>query len=114
MTLAQLVADAFPEGWAEKGTSPEQALANALDGFDARARRRLAREAAEVGRRGLCDMQLDALIAYELDGHLRPAEMGLTPSEWLTWLSDRIEPGTSGALGGRPPVAPTARSGAGA
>lgn len=82
--LTALLEEAFPE--APPPPDPEARLLRCLAGRGGSERARIAEEADTLLRRGLCDMQLADLLAFELGCHLRPAEMGMTPAAWLAWV----------------------------
>lgn len=87
MSLARLLGEAFPPDWADRYAHPEAALDGAIRTLGPDAVRKATRELEEIADRGLCDMQLDALLSYELDCHLRVAETGRSPAQWLDWLA---------------------------
>lgn len=88
-SLAALLEEAFP---APGPTSdPDARLRVCLARRDGSERVRITDEVHELLGRGLCDMQMSDVIAFELGCHLRPADMGLTPSEWLAWVGRRAE-----------------------
>ncbi|MEK9501237.1 contact-dependent growth inhibition system immunity protein [Gaopeijia maritima] len=91
MSLARLLGVAFPPDWADRHGHPEEALAEAVRTLGPEAVRRAAEELDDIAGRGLCDMQLDALLAFECDCHLRPAETGRSPAGWLAWLAQSLD-----------------------
>lgn len=89
--LGELLQEAFSAAWSHRreGT-PEERLRNCLARRDSGCRSRILRDVQHHLERGLCDMQMSELIAFELGCHLRPAEMGLTASEWLRWVGRQV------------------------
>lgn len=90
MRLAEVVERAFPPDWRRRHLTPEAALASALSRVGPEGRADALAEADGIATRGLCEMQLDALIAYELGSHLGPAEVGGTAIGWLAWLRGQL------------------------
>ncbi len=89
--LAEVVSAAFPPDRPCGGPGADAALERALRTVGPAVRAGALAEADRIARRGLCEVQLDALIAYELGSHLTPADLGLTPAAWLDWLRSGIE-----------------------
>lgn len=92
--LAALLEDAFPRDW-ERGDSADaaQRLRASLATRNTARRRHIAHELDGLLDRGLCDMQLADVVAFELGCHLRPAQLGMTPSEWLLWIGREVDSG---------------------
>lgn len=88
--LADLLEEAFPSGWAADDTSPVERLRTCLARRDVEQRARIAREVHDLLGRGLCDMQMADVIAFELGCHLPPGDMEMTPSRWLAWLGRQV------------------------
>ena len=84
--LTRLLEEAFPPDWDATGSAPSERLGASLRHRDASERRRIVGEVEALLQRGLCEMQLSDVIAYELGAHLSPQDMGLTPSAWLMWV----------------------------
>ena len=89
--LAGILGEAFPPGWDQGRTTAQERLGASIASRTPAERIRIVQDVEDVLGRGLCDMQLSDLIAYELGCHLRPAAMGLTPSDWLRWLAGRVD-----------------------
>lgn len=100
--LALLLQQAFPQDWRLRyGGTPDERLHACLESRDDASRRRLLREVRRHLDRNLCEMQFSDLVAFELDSHLQPAEMGLAAREFLEWVGRRIA-----ALGDSAPDGP--------
>lgn len=85
-SLTSLLSDAYPPHWRVDSDPPAQRLWDCLVQRDETERLAICEEVEKILGRGLCDVQVSDLIAYELGCHLRPAEMGMTPSGWLAWI----------------------------
>ena len=100
VTLAELIEKAVPSGCtSDPERSPGARLNARWTQLEPRARRRILSELDSVLARGLCDMQMAHLLAFELGSHLDPAEMGLTPTEWLGWVRRQLLAGQRHASG---------------
>lgn len=85
--LCALLEEAFPaDRRAHALTDPAERLRRCLARRDSAQRQRIQSQVRALLGRGLCDVQLADLLAFELGCHLRPAEMGCTPAEWLDWV----------------------------
>lgn len=89
-SLADLLEEAFHRGWDDGTARPGQRLGRCLRRRETAERAKILDDLRDIQARALCDMQLADLIAFELACDLRPAQMGLTPAEWLDWVGREV------------------------
>jgi hypothetical protein len=88
--LTELLEEALPSDWRVGAATPAERMRSCLAGRNDTTRALILQEVEDLRGRGLCDMQLSDLVAFELGCHLRPSEMGLTPAEWLAWVGRQV------------------------